>query len=503
MYNMNLQHQINLNQKMKREQKKIKLILQMKKKNIHRGNRKRLQDQSASKEVRSDSDIIEPELELSESIIEKDDILEIIEKSDDLNSSMSTSKPAKVSLKRSFSARISTDSEVKKEDTKNTSAINESNQNKENHADNEQPDQKSCTKRRRWGMTTTSDVAPAFSISTDSLKALVPGAKPLSVNEVKLDKDQDEEKVHRKIKDQVPDHKAKSDVVSKNDITTKKEIKDNHIAPRRKITVVKEAPRPSSPSLPEPQATNVLLIKNLVRPFTLHQIKELLSRTGTIVENGFWIDRIKSKCFVEYTNEDQAFETRQALHGVSWPLSNPKKLIVEYATKEDMEAARESSKDQPIARKTEPLVSADMWQQDQWSREERTPIVNKITVIREWDLGKEDGQLHVKEKERERKEFEKKKRQRSRSPVIEVHLPAPARKFKKKEEEPPTAKLLDDLFRKTKATPCIYWLPLTNEQIIVKEEMRRQHMAEHARRLEEMRRAERSRDTRRRRSPRK
>jgi apoptotic chromatin condensation inducer in the nucleus len=73
--------------------------------------------------------------------------------------------------------------------------------------------------------------------------------------------------------------------------------------------------------------------------------------------------------------------------------------------------------------------------------------------------------MHVKEKEREKKEFEKKKRQRSRSPILEAHLPAPARKFKKKEEEPPTAKLLDDLFRKTKATPCIYWLPLTNEQV--------------------------------------
>lgn len=31
-------------------------------------------------------------------------------------------------------------------------------------------------------------------------------------------------------------------------------------------------------------------------------------------------------------------------------------------------------------------------------------------------------------------------------------------------DEPP-AKLLDDLFCKTKATPCIYWLPLTDEQV--------------------------------------
>lgn len=35
-----------------------------------------------------------------------------------------------------------------------------------------------------------------------------------------------------------------------------------------------------------------------VRPFTLGQLKELLSRTGTLVEEGFWIDRIKSHCYV-------------------------------------------------------------------------------------------------------------------------------------------------------------------------------------------------------------
>ena len=35
----------------------------------------------------------------------------------------------------------------------------------------------------------------------------------------------------------------------------------------------------------------------------------------------------------------------------------------------------------------------------------------------------------------------------------------------KEEAEEPPAKLLDDLFKKTKATPCIYWLPLTDEQV--------------------------------------
>ena len=35
-----------------------------------------------------------------------------------------------------------------------------------------------------------------------------------------------------------------------------------------------------------------------VRPFTLGQLKELLGRTGTVLDDGFWIDKIKSHCYV-------------------------------------------------------------------------------------------------------------------------------------------------------------------------------------------------------------
>ncbi|XP_066587793.1 apoptotic chromatin condensation inducer in the nucleus isoform X2 [Prorops nasuta] len=417
-------------------------------------------------------------------------------------------KPAKVSLKRSFASRIAEKSESKLDNPEGSNNAESINQNQESYS-NGNEEQKCIPRKRRWGITSLStDTAPSFSISTDSLKELVPGAKPLPINEVRLSKDDDEEKeTHNDIEKWHSINSSTGETVNKDENTQKNGTAkkgdgktDNHLGTRRKISIVKDTPHLKSPSPPASTPTNILLIKNLVRPFTLNQIKELLTRTGTIVENGFWMDRIKSKCFVEYTNEDQAFETRQALHGISWPVSNPKRLLVEYATKEDMEMARELSKDQPILRKTEPLVSTDIWQHD-WGRDEKTNVA-KVTVVREWDLGKEENQQHVKEKEREKKE-DKKRRLRSRSPAMEAHLPAPARKFKKKEDDPPPAKLLDDLFRKTKATPCIYWLPLTNEQIVVKEEMRRQHMAEHARRLEEMRRAERNRDGRRRRSPRK
>ena len=39
-----------------------------------------------------------------------------------------------------------------------------------------------------------------------------------------------------------------------------------------------------------------------------------------------------------------------------------------------------------------------------------------------------------------------------------------------KEKAP--VKLLDDLFRKTKADPCIYWLPLTEDEMVVRDRKR-------------------------------
>lgn len=104
-----------------------------------------------------------------------------------------------------------------------------------------------------------------------------------------------------------------------------------------------------------------------VRPFTLGQLKELLSRTGTLVEEGFWIDKIKSHCYVtvsrsrgsshthtpppavgpcslahaaslvQYCSSEEAVSTRAALHGVKWPQSNPKVLRVDFCEQDEVE----------------------------------------------------------------------------------------------------------------------------------------------------------------------
>jgi len=44
--------------------------------------------------------------------------------------------------------------------------------------------------------------------------------------------------------------------------------------------------------------SEILYIRGLTRPFSLMQLKGLLTRYGTLVDREFWLDKIKSQCFV-------------------------------------------------------------------------------------------------------------------------------------------------------------------------------------------------------------
>ena len=57
-------------------------------------------------------------------------------------------------------------------------------------------------------------------------------------------------------------------------------------------------PADRSPSPARNPESKALHVKNLVRPFTLNQLKELLGKYGLLTNNGFWIDKIKSHCYV-------------------------------------------------------------------------------------------------------------------------------------------------------------------------------------------------------------
>ncbi|CAH0749136.1 unnamed protein product [Diatraea saccharalis] len=323
------------------------------------------------------------------------------------------------------------------------------------------------SRKRRWGSRPNKSISSkSLTISTDVLKEIIPDVKPTEFDEVIEDKKNKREVIEKLERPVLPKIVIdNSESVENNKRSDEKDVKPREIQmlSNRKISIVKEndsiIARPPSP--PRNKQSCILYITNLVRPFTLAQLRNLLQRTGRIVEEGFWIDRIKSKCYVKYENEDQAVETRHALHGVTWPVSNPKTLQVDFSTDEAFEMAKTNEETDKAQISTIPGTVED-WLREQDMKRERgeDKSFERKAAMREWDMGKNDKDKDGKEKLRRPDDRPMDKR-RHRS--IE-RSPEPARKFKKKEEEAP-AKLLDDLFRKTKTTPCIYWLPLSAETV--------------------------------------
>uniref|UniRef100_A0A803TRU8 Apoptotic chromatin condensation inducer 1 n=1 Tax=Anolis carolinensis TaxID=28377 RepID=A0A803TRU8_ANOCA len=392
-------------------------------------------------------------------------------------------------------------------------------------------------RKRRWGSSTAvTQKKPSISITTESLKSLIPEIKPpaggqeavvdLHADDSRISEDEserhseepphekalkicrtvtqvvpaegqengqgEEEEEEEKVQEEEPpeappvvaveavvplppvEHEVKK--VTLSDTLTRRSISQQRSGVS--ITIDDPVRIAQVPSPPRGKVGNIVHICNLVRPFTLGQLKELLGRTGTLVEEAFWIDKIKSHCYVTYSTVEEAVATRNALHGVKWPQSNPKFLSADFAEQDELDFHRGLLAERPAEAKAEeslPLPGAmgpvargerelsrrsearerEAAVREQWAEREREMERREQTrAEREWDRDKvrEGPRSRSRSRERRRKERPKSKEKK-------------AEKKEKAQEEPP-AKLLDDLFRKTKAAPCIYWLPLTDTQYV-------------------------------------
>jgi len=276
------------------------------------------------------------------------------------------------------------------------------------------------------------------------------------------------------------------------------------VKPARTIALPVEAPvhvRAASPSRVPPKTT--IHIRFLTRPFTLVQLKDLLSKHGDLDDDPqkFWINKVKSHCFATFRDASSAESARKELHGSKWPSSNPKILVVDYADlseigkEEEREAAKLSGVPLDVQRRQaekearqKAQLAAEKAREEDHARKvaerkaaraearEKSGIKRPEAPTREWDKHKirqsaspplaetEPRQRRVSEREgRAGPRSRSKERRKTTDSAPDIV------------EEKPVS--LDDLFRKTKAEPPIYWLPLTDERIekmkVTKEEERR------------------------------
>lgn len=167
-------------------------------------------------------------------------------------------------------------------------------------------------RKRKWGAGAQRTQVALTRVNSNTIRDFCPNLEIVSEDDIKLEEQQPEYKSYdRKVSVNSEESEGK-----RLEFQSFKEDEDNEeaassavdnsniIAMNRKISIVEDtASKMRPPPSPASNAVSeVLFVNNLVRPFTLKQLKELLSRTGKIQDNGFWTDRIKSKCYVHYTS---------------------------------------------------------------------------------------------------------------------------------------------------------------------------------------------------------
>ncbi|XP_065873387.1 uncharacterized protein [Euphorbia lathyris] len=187
--------------------------------------------------------------------------------------------------------------------------------------------------------------------------------------------------------------------------------------------------------------TNSLRIDRFLRPFTIKAVQELLGKTGTVTS--FWMDHIKTHCYVSYSSVEEAIETRNAVYNLQWPSNGGRLLVAEFVGPQEVRNRAEAPQSPaapvtPGASIASPVPPQPSPRQ-QVSRQQLPPPPALPPP----------PPLSNPPPARERL----------------VNLPPPPPPPEK--HDPPIV-TLDDLFRKTRATPRIYYLPLTEEQVTAK-----------------------------------
>jgi len=189
-------------------------------------------------------------------------------------------------------------------------------------------------------------------------------------------------------------------------------------------------------------ATTSLRIDRFVRPFTLKAVQELLGKTGSV--QNFWMDHIKTHCYVTFSSVDEAVATRDAVYNLQWPPNNGNKLVAEFVDPQEVKLKVEpppppAAPVSPAAVARAPPVQQAQVNQNV-SRQAATP---KEQLPPPPPLAKPPMAADPAASARER-------------------LPPTPKK-----PEPPVV-TLDDLFRKTQSSPRIYYLPLSEEEVAAK-----------------------------------
>ncbi|KAJ1412865.1 SAP domain [Sesbania bispinosa] len=218
--------------------------------------------------------------------------------------------------------------------------------------------------------------------------------------------------------------------------------KDELIASKRNFSrsdssAIDDAPKERIVPPSQRAPTNSLRIDRFLRPFTLKAVQELLGKTGNVIS--FWMDQIKTHCYVTYSSIEEATETRNAVYNLQWPPNGGRLLVAEYVDPQEVKMKLEAPPTQVASVSNDstvpPVTPTSQPEPSPLQHREQPPAT--ATLPPPPPLSKPP-------------------------PPARQRLPSPPPRPEKVDQPIVT---LDDLFRKTKATPRIYYLPLSEEQV--------------------------------------
>ncbi|KAK4468073.1 hypothetical protein MN116_008246 [Schistosoma mekongi] len=203
--------------------------------------------------------------------------------------------------------------------------------------------------------------------------------------------------------------------------------------------------------------TDIVYIRFLVRPFTAEQLRQMIvTHFGPVID--LWLDKIKSSSLIRLQTVEYATKCRDGLDGSRWPSMNPRVLRCEYASIDLFEWMKVNGDNNDLQPPKHLFLGGDISLSN-----EDTPTAeaekkdNDFTTSTEPDKKANDLRRKL---ERNYRDVEPVAVTKSRQGEVKD---IPIAEVKPKSEEP--AKLLNNLFRKTTATPSVYWLPLSPEQV--------------------------------------
>ncbi|KAI8377375.1 hypothetical protein BD560DRAFT_390921 [Blakeslea trispora] len=184
-----------------------------------------------------------------------------------------------------------------------------------------------------------------------------------------------------------------------------------------------------------------LYVKGFIRPLIIRHVQELFSKHGTVKR--FWMDMIKTHCYVVYDNASQAKEAFDNVNGIVFPSETGRELSAGYLTQAQAEKLIEheqSAADKRIKVDWESCISKIKIGESLTS----SPIPEAARKIRPTGINQVARQLA-----------------QAAEPVTqasrEVHIGT-------RQERPARDLSLDELFKKTNTLPHLYYLPNTDEE---------------------------------------